>query len=456
MRRTSASSPGEDAAPQGSERALFGLLEGRIDVIQSTDGIERQVGVRNPGDIFGEVPITLGTVFPVNFRAGEPSRVLRLDPIDYHAISSASPQIAIEVGRLAQHRIGGLAGLSGLASKPPAPRAMLVGNRWDASCVGSPAVPRPQPDHVHVDPPRGARCGGALGRPAARRARLARDPADRRQDSGQADFRRVAELLSLSTEAEQGEYDAVIIGGGPAGMAAAVYGASEGLNTIVVEREAPGGQAGTSSRIENYLGFPDGVTGNELAHRALRQARRLGAEILVTRNTERIDAAGRNVYLDGGDVLRAKTIILACGVSWRQLAVAGFESLAGKGVAYGASRSEARNVHGLDVHIVGAGNSAGQAAIDFASHARSVTVLCRGSSLDKSMSAYLIDQLGTRLEHRGAGADRGRGGPRRGVDRGDRPRATRRRARPSASSAEASTSSSAPTPRRAGSRRRSP
>jgi thioredoxin reductase (NADPH) len=175
-----------------------------------------------------------------------------------------------------------------------------------------------------------------------------------------------------------------------------VYGASEGLRTIVIEREAPGGQAGTSARIENYLGFPSGVSGEELASRALQQARRLGAEILVTRSITRIDAPTREVHLDGGDVLRAKTIILACGVSWRHLPIEGFERLVGKGVSYGAARSEASNAHGLDVHIVGAGNSAGQAALFFSAHARSVTILCRGDRLEKSMSRYLIEQLATR------------------------------------------------------------
>ena len=208
--------------------------------------------------------------------------------------------------------------------------------------------------------------------------------------------RRVAELLGLGTEPEAGEYDTVIIGAGPAGLAAAVYGASEGLRTIVVEREAPGGQAGTSSRIENYLGFPSGVSGDELASRALQQARRLGAEILVTRTITRIDAATHEVHLDGGDVLRAGTIILACGVSWRHLSMEGFERLAGKGIAYGAARSEASNAHGLDVHIVGAGNSAGQAALFFSTHARTVTILCRGESLEKSMSRYLVDQIAVR------------------------------------------------------------
>jgi thioredoxin reductase (NADPH) len=209
-------------------------------------------------------------------------------------------------------------------------------------------------------------------------------------------LRRVAELLGVNTEPSAAVYDAVIVGAGPAGLAAAAYGASEGLRTIVVEREAPGGQAGTSSRIENYLGFPSGVSGDELASRALQQARRLGAEILVTRSITRIDAASRELHLDGGDVLRARAIILACGVTWRRLAIEGFEELVGKGVFYGVARSEAPNTHGLDVHIVGAGNSAGQAALFFSTHARSVTVLCRGEGLEKSMSRYLIDQLATR------------------------------------------------------------
>ena len=209
-------------------------------------------------------------------------------------------------------------------------------------------------------------------------------------------LRRVAELLGLATEPAAAEYDTVIVGAGPAGLAAAVYGASEGLRTVVVEREAPGGQAGASSRIENYLGFPSGVSGDELASRALLQARRLGAEILVTRTTTRFDAATRQVQLDGGDVLRARTIILACGVAWRRLTLDGFDRLAGKGVAYGAARSDAAGTHGQDIHIVGAGNSSGQAAMFFSTHARSVTILCRGRGLEKSMSRYLIDQLASR------------------------------------------------------------
>jgi thioredoxin reductase (NADPH) len=172
-----------------------------------------------------------------------------------------------------------------------------------------------------------------------------------------------------------------------------VYGASEGLRTLVVEREAPGGQAGTSSRIENYLGFPSGVSGDELASRALQQARRLGAEILVTRAIAGVDPATREVHLDGGDVVKARTLILATGVSWRRLAIEGFDRLIGKGIYYGAARSEAALTHGLDVHLIGAGNSAGQAALHFASHARTVTLVVRGDALEKTMSHYLIEQL---------------------------------------------------------------
>jgi thioredoxin reductase (NADPH) len=209
----------------------------------------------------------------------------------------------------------------------------------------------------------------------------------------QPDVRDVANRLGLQTSARSDEYDVAIIGGGPAGLAAAVYGASEGLQTIVIEREAPGGQAGTSSRIENYLGFPNGVSGDELASRALQQARRLGAEILVTRSVKSIDPKARQVDMDGGDVVKAKTLILATGVSWRRLAIEGFDRLSGKGIYYGAARSEVGATHGLDIHLVGAGNSAGQAALFFANHARTVTLIVRGDSLEQSMSEYLIEQL---------------------------------------------------------------
>jgi len=345
--------PGEYAAHEGDERALFALLGGRIEPVKLVDGIEQVVGERHPGDIFGEVPIVLGTLFPVGFRAAEHSRVMRVEAADYHAVAAVDPDVAKEVGRLAAHRMGGSRGLSGIAAEPPPPRALVVGHRWDASCTEL----RRFLDRNQVtfrwltpeSPDAAAQWGGPL--PAEEDW-----PTIRIVDGKtvvRPHHRRVAELLGLGTEASTAEYDVVVVGAGPAGLAAAVYGASEGLRTIVVEREAPGGQAGTSSRIENYLGFPSGVSGAELATRALQQARRLGAEI-PTRSVTRIDATRLQVHLDGGDLMRARTVILACGVAWRKLSIEGFDRLAGKGISYGAARSEAPNTHGLDVHIVGA------------------------------------------------------------------------------------------------------
>jgi thioredoxin reductase (NADPH) len=387
---------GEYAAPEGAERALFAVLEGRIEPTRLVDGIERKLGERHPGDIFGEVPMSLGTVFPVGFRAAVPSRVMRIEPQDYHALAAVVPEVAMEVGTLAAHRMGGTRGLQGIAAEPPPPRALVVGQRWDASCADLRRfLDRNQVTFKWLTPD-AADAADSWGGPLPPEGDWPAIQVVGGKTVVRPHPRRVAELLGLGTEPAVAEYDTVIVGAGPAGLAAAVYGASEGLSTIVVEREAPGGQAGTSARIENYLGFPAGVSGDELASRALQQARRLGAEILVTRAISRIDASTRQLHLDGGDVLRARTIILACGVSWRQLSIEGFDRLAGKGISYGAARSEAPNTHGLDVHIVGAGNSAGQAALFFSTHARSVTILCRGDRLDKSMSRYLIDQLATR------------------------------------------------------------
>jgi thioredoxin reductase (NADPH) len=387
---------GEYAAHEGDAGALFAVLEGRIEATKLVDGIERVVGERKPGEIFGEVPITLGTVFPAGFRAAEASRVIRIEPHDYHAVAAEEPKLVQEVGRLASHRIGGPGGLQGIIAEPQSPRAIVVGQRWDPACGELRRfLDRNQVTFrwIQPDAPDAAeQWGGPL--PPEEDRPVVRVVGGKTVVRPQ--LRRVAELLGLGTEPAAAEYDNVIVGAGPAGLAAAVHSASERLRTIVIEREAPGGQAGTSSRIENYLGFPSGVSGHELASRALQQARRLGAEILVTRAITRIDTERRQLHLDGGDVLRAQTIILACGVSWRQLTVEGFDRLVGKGISYGAARSEAPNTHGLDIHIVGAGNSAGQAAMFFSTHARSVTIVYRGESLEKGMARYLADQIASR------------------------------------------------------------
>ena len=205
----------------------------------------------------------------------------------------------------------------------------------------------------------------------------------------------LAEKLGLRIRADQPFYDLVIIGSGPAGLAGAVYGASEGLRTMVVEREAPGGQAGTSSRIENYLGFPSGLSGADLARRAVTQARRFGVELVTPQEVTgvRVDGPYRLVTLADGSELSCSALLIATGVSYRTLDIPGIERLTGSGVYYGAAMTEALSCRDSDVFIVGGANSAGQAAMYFSRYARTVTMLVRGESLTKSMSQYLIDQI---------------------------------------------------------------
>jgi thioredoxin reductase (NADPH) len=205
----------------------------------------------------------------------------------------------------------------------------------------------------------------------------------------------LAERLGVAAQPSAEHYDLVIVGGGPAGLAAAVYGASEGLRTVMVEREAPGGQAGMSSRIENYLGFPTGLSGSDLARRATDQARRLGAELLTVQDAAalRVEGAGRIVELTGGGTLSANTVLIASGVSYRKLTAPGFDELTGAGVYYGAALTEARACKDQHVVVIGGANSAGQAAVYFSGWAARVTMLVRGAGLEASMSRYLIEQI---------------------------------------------------------------
>ncbi|HEX4103710.1 MAG TPA: FAD-dependent oxidoreductase [Pseudonocardiaceae bacterium] len=205
----------------------------------------------------------------------------------------------------------------------------------------------------------------------------------------------IAAAVGLSTEPAKDFYDLIVVGAGPAGLGAAVYGASEGLRTVLVERQATGGQAGQSSRIENYLGFPDGVSGAQLTDRARRQAQKFGAEVLSTREVIGLQARGsaRVVCFGDGTELAAHAIILATGVSYRTLDAPGIAELTGRGVYYGSAMTQGPSCAGEDVYIVGGANSAGQAAVFFSRYARTVTVLVRGASLHNSMSHYLIKQL---------------------------------------------------------------
>ena len=204
-----------------------------------------------------------------------------------------------------------------------------------------------------------------------------------------------AGALGLHVQAEHPLYDVCIVGGGPAGLAAGVYAASEGLKTVIVEREAPGGQAGQSSAIENYLGFPRGLSGSDLAQRALAQVSRFGAELVLAREVVGLEQRGtvRAVLLEGGGEVEARSVVVSTGVSYRRLEAEGVERLQGKGIYYGATAAEAAQTDGDMVYIVGGANSAGQAALNFARHAKQVTVLVRGSDLLATMSTYLVDRI---------------------------------------------------------------
>jgi thioredoxin reductase (NADPH) len=280
------------------------------------------------------------------------------------------------------------------ASEVPSSRVLLIGTQYDEDCrdirvfLSANRIAYQWVD-AEKDPDRVPKCmaGGYEG------------PAVIIDDSycvETPNVRSVAQALGIRTTPRYTDYDVVIAGAGPAGLAAGVYGASEGLKVLMIERSAAGGQAGTSSRIENYLGFPNGISGDELSERALKQAGRFGAEIAMTRCIEHLEtlADGRFcVQLDGGERVSACVVLLATGVEWRMLEAEGVGRLQGRGVLYGASRNEASNVVGEKVFLVGGGNSAGQAAVFFASYASEVNILVRGKGLELTMSQYLIEQL---------------------------------------------------------------
>ncbi len=374
--------PGEYFAHEGDERALFVVIEGRAEITKVVNGDERVIGSRAPGQFFGEVPMTLSTPFPASGRAADAARIMKLDTTAFYTLAAMAPSIPTRVAGLARRYLDSL---QAIAAEQPVTDLRIVGPRLDASTHQvATFLTRNQVafERVTLD-------SGAIGEtyPVI-------ELADGARFAGAA-MREIAMAAGLDVEPSAIDYDVVVLGAGPAGLTAAVNGAAEGLRTVVIESLAPGGQAGTSTRIENYTGFPFGISGDELASRALKQARRLGAEIVVTRTVEAIRTRSRlhEIVLDGGETLRAPVVIIATGVEWRTLPVPAVERFLGNGVYYGAARSDAAVAKGVDVSIIGAGNSAGQAAIFFSRHARSVTMLVRGASLEVSMSRYLIDQI---------------------------------------------------------------
>jgi thioredoxin reductase (NADPH) len=337
---------------------------------------------------FGELPLMLGSSAIASVRAMEPSRAAQLDHAAFVELYTECENFSTELTRSMTRRFAQLRTLAG--EKAPA-TVKVSGHPYDIACHDvRDFLSRNHIAFEWIDITR----SGAKPRPEER------FPVVTLRDGRQLvtpTLRELAEATGLRTAPSQEAFDVAIVGAGPAGLAAAVYGASEGLRAVVIEREAPGGQAGTSSRIENYLGFPTGVSGDELGSRAYEQARRFGAEIVVAREAVGIEpaAAGgeHRLSLDGGEPIRARSVIVATGVSWRELEVPGADALVGRGIFYGAARTEALNCQDQHVFLVGGGNSAGQAAMFFANYARKVSLLVRGPSLAASMSHYLIEQL---------------------------------------------------------------
>jgi thioredoxin reductase (NADPH) len=281
------------------------------------------------------------------------------------------------------------------SDRRPVPETKIVGHRWSArSSEVREFLARNQVPYrwYASDEPEGERLLAAAGADGRRLPVVITPDGEALVEPADAEL---ASRVGLATTPSKDFYDLIVIGGGPAGLGAAVYGASEGLRTVLVERTATGGQAGQSSRIENYLGFPDGVSGAQLTDRARRQAAKFGAEVLTTRDVVGLDVNGsaRSVRFADGSTIDAHTVILATGVSYRRLAAPGLDEMTGRGVYYGSALTEAAACSGQDVFIVGGANSAGQAAVYLSRGARSVTILVRGPSLERSMSFYLIQQI---------------------------------------------------------------
>lgn len=386
--------PGEWIIREGETPFFFVLVEGALDLEKEYGGASKVRGQYKPGDFYGETPILLDAPTIASLRAKEPSRLIRLDRNHFKELIDSSSEFANLVVQTMTKR---LASMREYMRENNPLRVLIVGSQYSDQC-------------------RQVRSFLALNRIPYEWVDAEREP-DRVPSSRPAGFhgafvvvdnsvfvgepltvRKVADALGIRTNPSKPAYDVVVIGGGPAGLAAAVYGSSEGLNVLLLEKNATGGQAGTSSRIENYLGFPNGISGDELTSRALKQATRFDAEMVMTRNVETISCSslGYVVRLDGGFEVESKAIVLATGVQWRRLEAAGIDRFMGKGVLYGAARTEAPTVVGKDVFIVGGGNSAGQAAMFFSSYAALVTLLIRGPGLQSSMSQYLIDQLAQR------------------------------------------------------------
>ena len=371
---------GEWLFREGESPRFYAVVSGELEVSKRIGGVAAVLIKYLPGDTFGEVPLLLGSPAISSVQATTATRVAALETTEFWRLMHAHDDLAkIVAANMAQR----ISVLRSSELKAPAARCSIVGS------ANSPDCHRLRDFLTRLRIPydwevcEGDECrvtfssGPALVPPT---------------------IRQMAEALGLQTSPRDHCYDVAVVGAGPAGLAAAVYGASEGLTTILLEREAPGGQAGTSSRIENYLGFPGGIAGDDLADRAFAQVQRFGADVVVTRQANRIEGGDydRRIVLDDGEVVTCRCVIIATGASYRRLPARGCDDYLNRGVYYGAAQSEARRVGGQRIHLIGGGNSAGQAAMFFSYYAEHVDIVIRGDDLAKSMSRYLIDELASR------------------------------------------------------------
>jgi thioredoxin reductase (NADPH) len=387
--------PGEWLFREGAPASFYVVVEGRLRIVLDVHGKQTEFAEQEfkQGDFFGEVPLLLGTPFFGSLRAQTSCRVARLDKQQFHHLIRESKAVRTLILETLGER---LLLIQQRSLALPTSRVLIFGRNRHADChnirqflsanripyewIDRDRYPERLPAGVSDDPDCPA---------VSVDGQLFVEPPTTRE---------VAEALQLQTKPNRDSYDVVIVGAGPAGMAAGVYGSSEGLKVLIVERCAAGGQAGTSSRIENYLGFPEGISGEDLTGRGFKQATRFGAEVALTRSVERLtpSSEGYVCELDGGQSVSARAVVLATGVDWRRLQAKGEDRLLGRGIFYGAARQEATNVVGKKVFIVGGGNSAGQAAIFLSSYAAEVEVLVRSEGLRLSMSQYLLDQIASK------------------------------------------------------------
>ncbi len=389
---------GQTILYEGGEQLIFILLEGSVKAIKSVNALPKEVTTLKAGQLFGTIAASLCIPSPLSWVSIGRSRVASLDFATFYAIAELAPELIPELQEISSNLYDLVKECVYSSARP---RPVVLGYKGCPKCERIlQFLARNQVNLTYIDAYRRdiitfALIGSTFSW-IGDQPQESDIPAVQFRDGvtlKNPTLRELADHIGLKTIPSKSHYQCIVVGAGPCGMAAGIYAASEGLSTLIIEREAPGGQAQTSSRIENYLGFSHGISGDELAKRGREQLHHLGAELLIARSVEKLNQGPLAVQLDGEDVISADSIILATGALWKLLPASNANNFLGRGVFYGASHSNAALTHGKSVHFVGAGNSAGEAALDFASYASSVTLIVRGATLEGKMSAYLRERL---------------------------------------------------------------